>query len=223
MLCTRCYSTKASLMAHEKCKHLNNKRIPHFDQLPPTTVFDATQFRNSFVVQIKRRLQFNRRSSRKKTLTIEPFPERLFISLFASETSFTYNSSQRKYTCTFNGSSDSIRLGRILQIQNWNTKKNLQTGTTAYVLAEKNGTTYPIAFCWKEQNYKEFGRTLTELLYGMLKCSFYTAVGDFEVCMRCLSTILLLKILSIYSFSFYRVEHLPWIKHVCLQNMYNKI
>jgi len=192
--CTFCagsYSTKACLIAHEKRKHPNNKIIPHLEHLPSPTIHESTQFRNALIVQIKKQLQFHRRSSRKKILKIVPFPEHLFIHFFSSESSFTYISSQRKYTCTFNGGNDSLQLGGILQNQDWNIKRNPQTGTAAYVLVEKCGKTYPITFCWQEQVYKEFGQVLTALSYGILKCSFYTDVRDFEVCNMVIIIILL--------------------------------
>ncbi|CAB4432323.1 unnamed protein product [Rhizophagus irregularis] len=91
----RTFSSKSSLSFHENNIHLNNKIIPHSRCLTSPSLYDICQFKNSFIMQLKARLQFHRSEPRAKTLKMEPFSEGLFIILFYNKSTFQYSPAQR--------------------------------------------------------------------------------------------------------------------------------
>ncbi|GET55202.1 hypothetical protein GLOIN_2v1785363 [Rhizophagus irregularis DAOM 181602=DAOM 197198] len=99
----RTFSSKSSLSFHENNIHPNNKIIPHSRRLTSPSLYDICQFKNSFIMQLKARLQFHRSEPRAKTLKMEPFSEGLFIILFYNKSTFQYSPAQRKYICKFKG------------------------------------------------------------------------------------------------------------------------
>src|SRR5436190_12334340 len=100
----RTFSSKSSLSFHENNIHPNNKIIPHSRCLTSPSLYDICQFKNSFIMQLKARLQFHKSEPRAKILKMEPFSEGLFIILFYNESTFQYSPAQRKYICKFEGS-----------------------------------------------------------------------------------------------------------------------
>ena len=118
------FSSKNSLSTHEKNVHPNNKIIPHSRSLTSPSLYDICQFKNSFVIQLKARLQFHRSEPRIKKLKMEPFSEGLFIILFYNESTFQYFPAQRKYTCKFEGGQGYERLGILFGNKNWGSKKH---------------------------------------------------------------------------------------------------
>ena len=88
LLCEQIFSSRNKLLIHERNKHKNNKIIPHSRSLTSSSLYDICQFKNSFVIQLKARLQFHRSELRVKKLKMEPFSEGLFIILFYNESTF---------------------------------------------------------------------------------------------------------------------------------------
>lgn len=174
---SKTFSSKNSLSIHEKHAHQNNKIIPHSRSLTSPSLYDVCQFKNSFVIQLKARLQFHRSEPRVKKLKMEPFSEGLFIILFYNESTFQYSPAQRKYTCKFEGGQGYEQLGILFGNKNWGSKKR-QTGTCAYVLMQNAQQTYNVTFCWKERVYKdkEFDMSLR---CGSMCFEFNIDVRDF--------------------------------------------
>ncbi|CAB5338205.1 unnamed protein product [Rhizophagus irregularis] len=169
------FSSKNSLSIHERIAHPNSKIIPHSRCLTSPSLYDICQFKNSFIIQLKARLQFHRSEPRVKTLKMEPFSEGLFIILFYNESTFRYSPAQRKYTCKFEGGQGYEQLGILLGNKNWGSKKR-RTGTCAYVLMQNAQQTYHVTFCWKERVYKELDMSLR---CGSMHFEFNIDVRDF--------------------------------------------
>ncbi|CAG8466485.1 19244_t:CDS:2 [Racocetra fulgida] len=54
------YRSQSSLVKYEKTKHQNNKIIPHLYTIIAPSSYDIEQFRNAFIIQVKKCLQFGR-------------------------------------------------------------------------------------------------------------------------------------------------------------------
>ncbi|CAB4440489.1 unnamed protein product [Rhizophagus irregularis] len=169
------FSSKNSLYFHENSTHPNNKIIPHSRCLTSPSFYDICQFKNSFVMQLKARLQFHRSEPRAKILKMEPFSEGLFIILFYNEPTFQYSPAQRKYICKFEGTQGYEQLGNFFGNKNWGSKKR-RTGTCAYVLMQNAQQTYNVTFIWKERVYKDSN---TKLCCGSMRFEFNVDVKDF--------------------------------------------
>ncbi|PKK73353.1 hypothetical protein RhiirC2_776112 [Rhizophagus irregularis] len=117
------FSSKSSLFIHERAVHPNNKIISHSRCLTSLSLYDIHHFKQSFVMQLKARLQFHRSEPQVKTLKMEPFSEGLFIILFYNEPTFQYSPAKRMYTCKFKGSQGYERLGILFENKNWGSKK----------------------------------------------------------------------------------------------------
>jgi len=172
---SKTFSSKNSLSIHERNVHPNNKIIPHSRSLTSPSLYDVCQFKNSFVIQLKARLQFHRSEPRTKKLKMEPFSEGLFIILFYNESTFQYFPAQRKYICKFEGGQGYEQLGILFGNENWGSKKR-RTGTCAYVLMQNAQQTYNVTFCWKERTYKDFNMLLR---CGSMSFEFNIDVKDF--------------------------------------------
>ena len=70
---SKTFSSKNSLSIHERNIHPNNKIIPYSRYLTSPSLYDIHQFKHSFIIQLKARLQFHRSEPRVKTLKMEPF------------------------------------------------------------------------------------------------------------------------------------------------------
>ena len=169
------FSSKNSLSIHERNVHPNNKIIPHSHYLTSPSLYDIQQFKHSFVIQLKTRLQFYRSEPKVKTLKMEPFSEGLFIILFYNEATFQYSPAKRIYTCEFKGEQGYEQLGILFNNKNWGSKKR-QTGTCAYVLMQNAQQTYNVTFCWKERIYKDSDM---QLQCGSMRFEFNIDVRDF--------------------------------------------
>ncbi|RHZ76564.1 hypothetical protein Glove_196g70 [Diversispora epigaea] len=71
----------------------------------------------AFIVLIKKRLGFNRHSIGSKRLSIDAFPETVFVHLFQYEPTFKYSPTQQKYSCQFKGNEGEERLKQILNYE----------------------------------------------------------------------------------------------------------
>lgn len=171
----RTFSSKSSLYIHERNTHPSNKIIPHSRCLTSPSLYDICQFKHSFIMQLKTRLQFHRSEPKVKTLKMEPFSEGLFIVLFYNETTFQYSPAQRKYTCEFMGGQGYEQLGILFGNKDWGSKKR-RTGTCAYVLMQNAQQTYNVTFCWKERVYKD---SSMQLHCGSMCFEFNIDVRDF--------------------------------------------
>ncbi|RIB27793.1 hypothetical protein C2G38_2239886 [Gigaspora rosea] len=100
-LCKEIFPSRKKLVIHERVKHRNNKIIPHRYLLIQPPLEQITFYQDAFIVLIKKRLGFNRHSIGAKQVSINAFPENIFVYLFESEPSFRYSSVQRKYSFSF--------------------------------------------------------------------------------------------------------------------------
>ena len=169
------FSSKNLLSIHERNVHPNNKIIPHSRCLTSPTLYDVNQFKHSFVMQLKARLQFHRSEPKAKTLKMEPFSEGLFIILFYNESTFQYSPARRMYTCKFEGGQGYEQLGILFGNENWGSRKQ-RTGTYAYALMQNARQTYDVTFSWKERVYKDSDM---QLRCGTMRFEFNIDVRDF--------------------------------------------
>src|SRR5947208_1589965 len=139
------YRSQSSLLNHEKHKHPNNKVISHLSTITVPSNYDIKQFRNAFIIQVKKRLQFSRSAVKNKKIILEPFSEGLFIALFYNTSTFCFIASQRKYVVSFQGSVEYNELGNLLDDNKWGSRED-GSGTTAYVLMENRTETYQVSF-----------------------------------------------------------------------------
>jgi len=105
-------------------------------------------YQDAFIVLIKKRLGFNRHSIGSKRLSIDAFPETVFVHLFENEPTFRYSPTKRKYYCQFQGKTGEERLKQILNYEYWNVRQNPKTNTTGYVLFVNYMGTYNVNFSW---------------------------------------------------------------------------
>ncbi|GET59494.1 hypothetical protein GLOIN_2v1780679 [Rhizophagus irregularis DAOM 181602=DAOM 197198] len=98
-LCFKAFTTYQKLFVHERNKHSHNKTIPHFYSLPRPTSEQMSQYINSFIILIKKKLGFSRHAIGKKRFSIETFPENIFVYLFKDEEKFKYSPAKHKYQC----------------------------------------------------------------------------------------------------------------------------
>ncbi|CAG8733678.1 24231_t:CDS:1 [Gigaspora rosea] len=169
------YQSQSSLVKHEKTKHQNNKVILHIYTLIAPSSYNIEQFRNEFIIQVKKRLQFGQSVVKRKTIQLEPFSEGLFITLFRHISTFYFIASQKKYIVSFSGSAGYKELGSLLNDNKWSSKED-GLGMVAYVLMENKIGTYQVDFIWKEHVYKKHHYPL---LCGLMTCSFKIDVQDF--------------------------------------------
>ena len=119
-LCQETFSLRKQLLTHERTKHRNNKIIPHLHLLLQPSFEQLVFYQDAFIILIKKRLGFNRHSVGSKRLSINAFPENVFVYLFQNEPSFRYKSALQKYCCTFKGEAGEGRLKQILNYEYWN-------------------------------------------------------------------------------------------------------
>ncbi|CAB4407049.1 unnamed protein product [Rhizophagus irregularis] len=131
-LCFKAFTTYQKLFVHERNKHSHNKTIPHFYSLPRPTSEQMSQYINSFIVLIKKKLGFSRHAIGKKRFSIETFPENIFVYLFKDEEKFKYSPAKHKYQCYF-----------------------------GYVLLEDYENTYQVKFIWSQTVLLENNRKFT--------------------------------------------------------------
>ena len=105
-------------------------------------------YQDALIVLIKKRLGFNRHSVGSKRLSIDAFPENIFVHLFENKPTFRYSPTQRKYYCQFQGKNGEERLKQILNYEYWNVRQNSKTNTTGYVLFVNYMGIYNINFSW---------------------------------------------------------------------------
>ncbi len=147
-LCHQNFSSRNKLLTHERNKHRNNKVIPHRASLLLPSFELIVYYQDAFIVLIKKRLGFNRHSIGSKRLSIDAFPETIFVHLFENEPTFRYSPTQRKYYCQFQGKTGEERLKQILNYEYWNFRQDPKTKTTGYVLFVNYEGTYKVNFSW---------------------------------------------------------------------------
>jgi hypothetical protein len=129
LLCFKIYDTRKKLQSHEWSKHKNNKLIPHRHVLCQPSDKTLSFYRDTVIIHLKSSLGFNRHAIGKKHITIDAFPESVFLTLFENEDSFKYIPSQRKYQCTFEGSVGGERLKNIFKYDEIIFCENTSTST----------------------------------------------------------------------------------------------
>ena len=90
-LCQQTFLSKTDLLKHERNKHRNNKIIPHRASLSLPSLELVIYYQDAFIVLIKKQLCFHRHSIGSKRLSINAFPENVFIHLFENEPTFQYS------------------------------------------------------------------------------------------------------------------------------------
>ena len=176
LLCSKIYDTKKKLQNHERTKHKNNKLIPHRHILCQPSDETLSFYQDTVIIRLKKTLGFNRHSIGKKHITIDAFPESVFLSLFENEDSFKYIPSQRKYQCILEGAIGGERLKNIFKYEQIVFCKNKSTSTQGYILLEDCDGQYKIIFIWKQKEWKENNRLF---LTGTLSINFITNSGEF--------------------------------------------
>jgi hypothetical protein len=175
-LCQKKFSLQKQLLSHERTKHRNNKTIPHQHLLFQPSLEQLVSYQNTFIILIKKRLGFNRHSVGSKRLSINVFPENVFIYLFQNEPLFRYSSALRKYRCMFKGQAGEVRLKQILNYEHWHCQQDPITNTTGYVLFANYEGIYGVTFSWIQTELVENNRIFQ---YGTVICTFTTDSGEF--------------------------------------------
>ena len=176
LLCSKIYDTKKKLQSHERNKHKNNKLIPHRHIFCQPSDETLSFYRDTVIIRLKKTLGFNRHSIGKKHITIDAFPENVFLTLFENEGSFKYIPSQRKYQCILEGAIGGERLKNIFKYEQIVFCENKSTSTQGYILLEDGDGQYKIIFVWKQKEWKENNRLF---LTGTLSINFITNSGEF--------------------------------------------
>ncbi|EXX67726.1 hypothetical protein RirG_111810 [Rhizophagus irregularis DAOM 197198w] len=133
-------------------------------------------YRDAIIIRLKNSLGFNRHSVRKKHITIDAFPEDVFVSLFENEDNFKYIPSQRKYQCILEGTVGEEQLKKIFKYDQIIFRENINTSTRGYILFENNDGQYKAIFNWKQKELKENTR---HFLSGILTINFIADSGEF--------------------------------------------
>src|SRR6185436_8957962 len=115
LLCSKIYNTKKKLQNHERTNHKNNKLVPHRHILGQPSEEMLSFYRDAIIICLKSSLGFNRHSIGRKHITINAFPESIFLTLFENEDNFKYIPSQRKYQCILEGVVGGEKLKSILK------------------------------------------------------------------------------------------------------------
>ncbi|PKC11256.1 hypothetical protein RhiirA5_413313 [Rhizophagus irregularis] len=118
-LCFKDFTTLQKLLTHKKNKHRHNKMVPHFYSLVQPSSEQMSYYINSFIVLVKKRLGFSRHAVGKKCLSIETFPEHVFVYFFKDEETFKYSPARHKYQCHFEGFAGATRLKQIFCYDYW--------------------------------------------------------------------------------------------------------
>src|SRR6266542_969080 len=113
-LCNQYFPSRSKLLTHERNKHHNNKIIPPRTSLILPSIELIVYYQDAFIVLIKKRLGFNRHSIGSKRLSIDAFPETIFVHLFENEPTFRYSPTQRKYYCQFRQDPKTKTMGYVL-------------------------------------------------------------------------------------------------------------
>src|SRR6266542_4019781 len=100
-LCNQYFPSRSKLLTYERNKHCNNKIIPHHTSLILPSIELIVYYQDAFIVFIKKQLGFNRHSISSKRLSIDAFPETIFVHLFENKSTFRYSPIQQKYYCQF--------------------------------------------------------------------------------------------------------------------------
>src|SRR5688500_9743951 len=87
-LCQKTFYLRKQLLTHEGTRHRNNKTIPHLHLLTQPSSDQLISYQDAFIIFVKKRLGFNRHSVGYKWLSVNVFPENVFIYLFQNEPSF---------------------------------------------------------------------------------------------------------------------------------------
>lgn len=175
-LCQETFSLRKQLLTHERTKHRNNKTVPHLHLLIQPSFEQLVSYQDAFIILIKKRLGFSRHSVGSKRLSINVFPENVFVYLFQNEPSFRYNSALRKYHCTFKGEAGEGRLKQILNYEYWNCRQDPKTKTIGYVLFANYEGIYEVSFSWIQTKLVENNRIFQ---CGTVTCTFTTDSGEF--------------------------------------------
>jgi hypothetical protein len=148
LLCEQNFSPRNKLLTHERNKHRSNKIIPHYNSLFLPSLNNLVFYQDAFIVLIKKRLGFNRNSIGSKRLSIDAFPEAIFVHLFQYEPTFKYSPAQQKYSCQFKGKEGEERLKQILNYDYWSFRQDPITKTKGYVLLINCEEIYSVNFSW---------------------------------------------------------------------------
>lgn len=176
-LCFRDFTTFQKLLTHERNKHKHNKMVPHFYLLVQPSPEQMSYYIDSFIVLVKKKLGFSRHAVGKRRLSIETFPEHVFVYLFKDEETFKYSPTIHKYQCYFEGYSGATRLKQIFQYDHWDFRQHPLTNTKGYVLLEDYENKYQVKFTWSQTILSENNR---KFMLGRMSCNFVADSGEFQ-------------------------------------------
>ena|SRR6266540_2721421 len=89
-LCFKIYNTKKKLQNHERNKHKNNKIVSHCHILYQPSDEILSFYQDTVIIRLKSSFGFNRHVIGKKHITIDTFPESIYLFLFENEDNFRY-------------------------------------------------------------------------------------------------------------------------------------
>ncbi|RIA87159.1 hypothetical protein C1645_828179 [Glomus cerebriforme] len=113
----------------------------------------------------------------KKRLSIETFPENVFVYLFKDEETFKYSPAKHQYQCYFEGFAGATRLKQIFRYDQWDFRQHPLTNTKGYVLLEDYENKYQVKFIWSQSTLSENNR---EFILGRMSCNFVADSGEFQ-------------------------------------------
>ena len=145
-LCQQNFSSRNKLLTHEGNKHRNNKVIPHRTSLCLLSFELLVYYQDTIIVLIKKWLGFNRHSIGSKWLSINAFPETIFVHLFESKPTFWYSLVKQKYFYQFQKKIREEKLKQILNYKYWNFRQDSKTNTIGYVLFVNYKRIYKVNF-----------------------------------------------------------------------------
>ncbi|CAJ0650047.1 3729_t:CDS:1, partial [Entrophospora sp. SA101] len=150
ILCGKWLKSKITLRNHENKYHKFNKIIPHFSVLSSSN--DIEELKQCIIINVQKKVGFNRHHVGVKKFILEPFPENVFAMLFFQEENFFYYPIKRYYICKFENIEGRNNLSIILNNYKWWERKNNATGTISFVVMEDDGVVKPeIKFLWREK------------------------------------------------------------------------
>jgi hypothetical protein len=152
IICNKSYKTKNGLVQHEKKKHFEYCGYP--SNIPSPVQYYLTQFKESLIYNIKKKLTLHHKSLGKKTLTI-PCSEGMFLGVFKNDLE-RYSPARRLYLSSFIGEEGNKRLGNLLGDEDWSIRY-FDNNQFAYI----DIVNFEVKVVWKETKIVEGNGKIT--------------------------------------------------------------
>lgn len=172
ILCGNNYKNRGTLVSHEVKKHPTNRSVP---RLSFSRSEDILMFRNSILMSIRNKLTFRTSNIGKKSFSLCPFPENVFVFLFNSTSSFHYSPAKRVYCSSYVNISGKRLLEQLFNFVGWDFKISGHN-TKSFVIMENGEEMEPgIEFSWKEKIIND-----NDSKIGSFCCKFNTYSCEFQ-------------------------------------------